>query len=194
MNIDPDLQTTTRHIWLGCHVRAFVEPCDVVWKCQAQCMQCCGASFLLLTWLEKAGGISVLRDFCEYRLPIWWCDAGMWRHCFTKLHIVIHHDPWIDAITSAAAGVPRVIFCGIAADGIFYGVTFLPTTLNVMKFRQHSIHFFWIAITISLWMVARAPGKTCALWVRMSMGERGKCRQHSIHFFWIAMPNSLWST
>ena len=56
------------------------------------------------------------------------------------------HDLWIDAITSAAAGVPRVIFCGIAADGIFYGVTFLPTTLNVMKYRfkcrQHSFNFF----------------------------------------------------
>ena len=75
MNIDPDLQTTTRHIWLGCRVRAFVEPCDVVWKCQAQCMQCCGASFLLLTWLKKAGDISVVRDFCGYRLPIWWCVA-----------------------------------------------------------------------------------------------------------------------
>ena len=134
MNIDPDLQTTTRQIWLGCHVRAFVEPCDVVWKCQAQCVQCCGASFLLLTWLEKAGDISVVRDFCEYRLPIWWRDDGV----------------WIDAIASAAAGVPRVIFCDIVADGIFYGVTFLPTTLNVMKCRQHSIQFFWIAITISL--------------------------------------------
>ena len=66
-------------------------------------------------------------------------DAGMWRHCFTKLHIV---RQWIDAIASAAAGVPRVIFCDIAADGIFYGVTFLPTTLNVMKCRQHSFNFF----------------------------------------------------
>ena len=40
----------------------------------------------------------------------------------------------------------------IAADDIFYGVTFLPTTLHAMKCSNHSIQNLWIAITSSLWM------------------------------------------
>ena len=40
----------------------------------------------------------------------------------------------------------------IAADGIFYGVTFLPTTLHAMKCSNPSIQNLWIAITSSLWM------------------------------------------
>ena len=102
-------------------------------------------------------------------------DAGMWRHCFTKLHIVcccgcttchlLWHCCWW-----------HLLWCDVFANDSECNEIPLqmPTTF---------IQFFWIAITISLWMVARAPGKTCALWVRMSMGERGKCRQHSIHFF-----------
>ena len=91
--------------------------------------------------------------------PMDWCNRVCCCGC-TTCHLLWHCCWW------------HLLWCDVFANDSECNE--MPTTF---------IQFFWIAITISLWMVARAPGKTCALWVRMSMGERGKCIQHSIHFF-----------